>query len=52
MIKTPADDDVEYITGDAVCSFAEMLEALSANGAVVERGLITDEGRFLPQAND
>ena len=48
----PANDDEEYVTGTLNCSFDELLDAMRANGAEVRRGLITDAGEFIEQAND
>lgn len=51
----PANDDDgfgDYEIGTLDCSFDELLDALRANGAEVERGLITDAGDFIVQAND
>lgn len=54
MAEHPANDDDEYelVYGTLDISFDELLDALRANGAKVERGLITDDGEFIVQAND
>lgn len=51
----PANDDEDgsdlvYFT--IPIPFDELLDALRDRGAEVQKGLITDEGDFIPQAND
>lgn len=46
------DDENELVYGTLDITFDELLDALRANGAEVERGLITDDGEFIVQAND
>lgn len=49
---TPGNDNDDLVYGKMSYSFDELIAALEANGAEVERGLITDEGEFVVQAND
>lgn len=51
-MRPPANDDDEYVYGTIPCTFDELMAALSERGAVVQRGLITDDGEFIVQAND
>jgi len=52
MTRHPSNDDEEYVYGELDCSFEELIETLEARGADVRRGLITDDGEFIEQAND